>query len=497
MTENKDEQEDKKSETDSASNENQDDIRRAESVTLEEFGKQLKSEIIDELKKAPFTIGNLFTGETHIHRDVIGRDKVERASKRLKEVHPKKTANKLTKWLDENQSIEDRILLLSVAVFNGASVQIITEAQKMLQRLVSEHDSEKKPRGTLFESSMHKQLKGIGASIKDGEEDTQYGRFRTKIVELNDPALSPIIIKYYWDEFKFGNFHETLVRWFGDAVENTPYQMRKRVAFAVGILAKEDLRSIELDILSKWATSSNPTKRIATAYALGIPALEDELSPQVLKLLHYWSTVNNWRLGWTAAATYGGEVGLKFPAEALKDLKNIAKTGDLRLMGVLTQSISNLFDEGEANKDFHEKVLDSLIDWTENSKEIQGTIGLFVFLNLARTARMKADPVGDDWYTLLWLLHKRKKNPSAQILSLWRRALNLKQSRAEALRILNEWVKAVDKDSPRLYEPLEWLIGEIISRGDSREGDRIRHFIRRMEEQPETSLTAEKLLRTI
>ena len=492
MTENKDDQKEIKAESNSANNENQDNIRGAESVTLDEFGKQLKSEIIDELKKIPFTIGNLFTGETHIHRDVIGRDKVERAKRRSQ-----KATNNATELLDNNQLPEDRILLLSVAVFNGASLQIITDAQKKLQELISKNDTEKKFKTEFFESPIRKRLLDIGASIKDGEEETQYGHVPTKIVELDDPSLSLIIVKHYWDEFKFDIFHETLIRWLGDSVENTPYQMRIRAANAVGVLAKGDFRSVEFDILSKWAASSNPTTRIAAAYALRIPALEDELSPQVLKLLHYWSTVNNWRLCWTATATYAGDVGLKFPLEALKDLKHIAETGDLRLAGVLTQSISNLFDEGETNKGIYEKILDSLVDWTEDSKKIHGTIGLFVFLNLARNSRVKADPKGGDWYTLLWLLKNRKKNPSVQIYSLWRRALNLKQSRAEALKILLEWVKSVDEDK-RLYEPLEWLIKEIVSKGENREGDRLRYYLQKIANSPDTQgFTAENLLGSI
>lgn len=504
MTENKDETKDKKNENASTDNENQEDIHESKSVTLEELGKQFKSEgeFLKELSKAgnvTINIGNWFSGVTHIKGDAVGHDQVKNTKsvkRRSKKVNPKEATDKVAKWLDDNSSIEDRVLLLSVAVFNGASVQIITDAQKMLQRLVSENDPERKSKTVLFESSIHKRLENIGANVKDGNEDTQYGRIRAKIVELDDPSLSPVIVKYYWDEFKFDTFHELLIRWLRDSVENTPFQMRVRAAVAVGELLKIDFRSIELAILNNWATSSNPTTRASAAIAISIPALEDEWSSQILKLLHYWSTVNNWRFCWTATATYGGPLGQRFPVEALKDLKHIAKTGDMRLIGVLTQSISNLFDEGETNKDLYEKVLNSLVDWTEKPKEVQETIGLFVFLNLARNSRIKADPDGDDWFTLLCLLQKRDQYPSKQILSLWRRALNSKQSRIDAIKILVEWVKAVDKDA-RLYEPLEWLLVEISASGESREHERLRHYLLKMEEEPETSATAERLLRVV
>ena len=142
MTDNKDEQEDKKNETESA-NEKQGDIQELKSVTLEELGKQYKSENVGELlkelsKAGNITIGNLFIGATHIQGDAVGRDQAKHTNRRSKKIHSKEATDKIAKLLDENQSIEDRILLLSVAVFNGASVQIVTDAQKMLQRLVSE-----------------------------------------------------------------------------------------------------------------------------------------------------------------------------------------------------------------------------------------------------------------------------------------------------------------------------------------------------------------------
>lgn len=503
MTDNKDEQKDKKNETESTEKENQEDVQRlkSESATFEEYDKRYKSENLGELLKGlpkdrnvTINIGNVFGGETHL-RDAFGHGQAKHTKRRSKKVPPKDGTDKADKWLDENQLVEDRILLLSVAVFNGATLEIIIDAQKRLQELIFENESERKPKSGIFESSISKRLLGIGASIKEGLEDTQYGRVKTRIVELNDDSLPSTIIKHYWEEYKFDAFHEIVIRWLREAADDTPFQMRVRAAIVVGELLKSDFRPIEADILSKWATSPNPTTRTSAAIAINIPAFDNEWAPQVLKLLHYWSTVNNWRLCWTATAAYAayaGPIGLKFPDEALKDLRYIAKTGDLRLIGVLTQSIRSLFDEGETNENLYKKILDSLIDWTEKPKEAQGTVGLFVFLNLARIARIKADPEGDDWYTLLWLLQKRDKYPSNQIVSLWRRALNLKQSRMEAIKILQSWVKSVDADA-RLYDALEWLITEIVDKGESREGDRLRFYLQKMEESP----SADKLLRNI
>jgi hypothetical protein len=155
----------------------------------------------------------------------------------------------------------------------------------------------------------------------------------------------------------------------------------------------------------------------------------------------------------------------------------------------------NLFKVGEIVPEYRKKVLDALAEWTEKSKNILGITGLFVFLYLADTARINADPEGDSWPILLWLI-RRDESLTHQTCELWRRALNLKVTRSTALSTLHRWLKMVDKDS-RLYENLAWLFQAIAHRETEREGDRLRHFLRGLREQPEVTLTATKILETL
>jgi hypothetical protein len=404
-----------------------------------------------------------------------------------------RTSQQVACWFEDHQALEDRALLLSAAVYNRASYYIVINAEKRLRALLPQDEGNKPTASGMFGSTRSKRIQSIGADLKSGYEDTEFGHNPVETVELNNPAMQSAIIQYAWKEFD--RLREVIVHWLGEAVIDTSFDMRMRAAAAVGELSKHDFGYIRREILIPWGTHPDCAVRALASFALGIPAWESEKAPLVLGLLHHWSTLNNWRLCWTAAAAYGGLVGLRFPEAALRDLYRIAQSGDLRLLGVLMQSISNLFNAGEIVSEYRKKVLDSLVEWTEKPKDIAGHTGVFVFLHLADTALIESDPEGDPWPTLLWLI-RQDESQASKVLALWRQALNLKNTRSAAFSTLRNWLKAVEQDS-RLYENLAWLFQEIIYQGPEREAERLIHYLRRLNDQPEAILSAGKILKAL
>ncbi len=211
--------------------------------------------------------------------------------------------------------------------------------------------------------------------------------------------------------------------------------------------------------------------------------------------MHHWSTLrNNWRLNWTAAAAYGGLVGLRFPIMALRDLQNIAQAKDLRLFAVLNRSVLNLIHAGQVEPDYYFKVLDALIAWTSPPIDrIVALTGLLIFLNLVLEAKIEAVPDADKWPTLLWLSQENATHQE-KIISLWRRALNTKLARKPALETLRQLLQVVDKDV-RLYPPIERIVRELVIQGVEREQDRLRYYLNLWAtESKERVSSAERLL---
>lgn len=403
------------------------------------------------------------------------------------------TQNQVERWFAEHESLDDRLFILSTTVFNGASYQTILDAEKRL-RSYFPNDNEQTPKATsIFSSTRTQRIQRVGASLQAGYEDTEFGRSPIDVVELNNPTIQPAILRYVWKEFD--HLRDILVTWLKQSVFDAPFDTRIRAAAAAGELSKHDFTYIRREILLLWATDSNALVRASAAFSLGIPAWESDKAPLVLGLLHHWSTIPNWRLCWTAGVAYGSLVGLRFPDAALRDLYHIAKTGDLRLLGVLTQSTRNLFDAGENVPEYRKKVLASLSNWTKGKKEIAGLFGLFVFLNIAQFSRVKSDPEGEPWPALLWLIDQDAEI-AEHVFTLFSRSLEQKSSRSLALNTVNSWVQTVQKDS-RLFDNLLDVVKQIATREEKGKEGRLKASLLHWKEQSETDQIALRLLTSL
>jgi len=401
-------------------------------------------------------------------------------------------------WFENHKEIEERTFMISVAVLSGASYQSVSSANERLLSLIKPSPVEGEfPSDTSFIfGSRSQRVREACAHLSQGYEETEFGRSPVEIIELNNPSFQPAVLHYIWNEYD--RLREPLVGWLRDLGIQANSDVRVRVAAAVGELSKYSFGYIKEKILLPWANHHDKRARASAAFALGIPAWEGEFAPQVLGLLHHWSTLrNNWRLNWTAAAAYGGLVGLRFPDIALRDLHSIAKVKDLRLFAVLNRSIANLIYAGRVEPDYYFKVLDALIDWTNPPiDKIVALTGLLIFLDLMSEIEIEAIPDAERWPALLWLSYE-EATYRERVITLWRRALNTKSARKPALETLKRLVQMADDDA-RLYSPLEQILRELVQRGSERERGRLQYYLNRWAVNPkEPSASASRLLEAL
>jgi len=385
--------------------------------------------------------------------------------------------------------------MLSLAVFNGANYQAVVEADEHLQSLIKPPPAEDEPPGTdsIFGSTRSQRVREACAHLVQGYEEAEFGRSPVELIVLDNPTFQPAVLHYTWHEYD--RLRRPLLDWLRDLGFHPSFDVRARAAAAVGELSKYNFGYIRGEVLLPWANHQNSRARAAAALALGIPVWEGEFAPQVLGLLHHWATLrNNWRLCWTAAAAYGGLVGLRFPDTALRDFHTIAQAEDLRLFRVLSRSVANLFEAGRLVPDYYLKVLDALVAWIADPKSRIVTLtGLLIFLELALEARVEAEPEGGTWPTLLWLAREDEAYRD-RVTSLWRCALNTKSARKLALETLRQWLLIVDDDS-RLYPAIERVIRMLVTQGTHREQERLRFYLDRWASYPkERSKSATKIL---
>lgn len=400
-------------------------------------------------------------------------------------------------WFENHTELEKRTFMIALAVLSGASYQSVVSADERLQSILKPPTDERgsSESQSIF-SSRSQRVQESCAHLSQGYEETEFGRSPVEILELDNPAFQPAILRHVWNEYD--RLRKPLVDWLRGLGIQSSFEIRVRAAAAVGELSKHNFGYIKEEILLPWANHQDKQARAAAAFALGIPVWEGEFAPQVLGLLHHWSTLrNNWRLNWTAAAAYGGLVGLRFPDIALRDLHNIALAEDLRLFSVLTRSVVNLIHAGQVDPNYYLKVLDALISWTDPPTDrIVALMGLLIFLDSALEAKTEAIPDADKWPTLLWLAQKDTIYQE-RIVSLWHRALNTKPVRKPAIETLRQILHVIDEDT-RLYPPTEQIIRGIIKQGVEREKDRLKYYLKHWAADPkEKSKSAERLLAII
>jgi hypothetical protein len=398
-------------------------------------------------------------------------------------------------WFEAHTDLEERTFMLSVSVLNGANYQAVVEADERLQSLIKLPPAEDELPVTesVFGSTRSHRVKQACAHLVQGYEEAEFGRSPVELIVLDNPTFQPAVLHYAWHEYD--RLRKPLLAWLQRLGFHPSFDVRARAAAAVGELSKYNFGYVRRGVLLPWANHLDSRARAAAALALGIPAWEGEFAPQVLGLLHHWSTLrDNWRLNWTAAAAHGGLVGLRFPDTALRDLHAIAHAEDLRLFGVLNRSVANLFEAGRLVPDYYLKVLSALVAWTADPKAgIVTLTGLLIFLELALEARVEAEPEGGTWPALLWLVREDEAYRE-QIITLWRRALNTKSARKLALEALHQWLLTVDDDT-RLYPPIEQVIVTLATQGTEREKERLRFYLDRWASHPkEESESAAKTL---
>lgn len=383
-------------------------------------------------------------------------------------------------WFEAHKEVNQRIFMIALATLNGSNYQAVVDASHRLRLLIPQSDKESENDNVTVSGSVRSQrLKEVCAHLTQGYKFAEYGRVPIELIKMDNPAFQPAVLSYVWNELD--QLRTLLLEWLFELGLHTKsnFEVSSRVAAAVGKLSTYNFDLVLEKVLCRWALNEDQDVRALTAIALGVPALEDILAPQVLKLLHHWSTVDNVFLQWTAAVAYGGYVGLRFPDTALQNLLTIVQSENLELLMQVYNSVISLFQAGEDKHEYYFMVLDALHLWTDAKSKVTTLFGLIIFLALMREAKTKplSDPDDIEYPTILWLA-KKDEIYRSKIANLLRRSLKLKPTRKLALEALHDWLEFVDDDH-RLYDTLGKIIFVLIAHGTSREKERMFTYLSR------------------
>lgn len=405
-------------------------------------------------------------------------------------------------WFDKNPDLAQGVFMISLAVLNGCKYQTVFDASQRLQSLIQPLQQKEVLNSELVFSTKRKQrLKDVCAHLVQGYENTEFRRNAVNFVELDNPAFQPAVLSHIWQEYD--TLRQPLLRWLQELGSDRNLDVRIKAAAAVGELSKYDFGFIREQVLLPWAKCKEKQLQKLAALALSIPIFEGELAPQVLGLLHYWSTVDNTYLRWTAATAYGGYVGLRFPSTALSDLLAIAQSENSRLLPVVVESVVNIFETGRVFS-----VLKALQMWSSHPPQtLPHQLSLFIFWMLMRSTKVAKKSNSSALLELAIENQDQDKDRVYEnlLICLLQRSLNIKylklinnfRLRDHVEQEIYNWLKQIDEDPEhRLYPAIGPIIFTLAHQGTELEEGRIVAKLERWKSH-EKSNAASKILTKI
>lgn len=250
-------------------------------------------------------------------------------------------------WFEDGgRDLETKLLLVAAAVFNGALVEEVEDASKvLLQRLQPAAPVAKEPAVAVdpFQSGSRRsnRLNAIHAvQVETPVSGMHYGTATARVLQLRNPAWQRAVLDHVWEDVT--PLREPMLEWLTTYGAGGNERLRSRAAAALGALARHSFPLIEARILRNWANAKSGAERRSAAQLLGITAWDDALSVTAMGLLRHWaSSAQNPRLLATAAWACTGLAGLRFPQQTSAILQQIA--GSAVKLPNLLEPISQAF----------------------------------------------------------------------------------------------------------------------------------------------------------
>lgn len=396
------------------------------------------------------------------------------------------------------RTLREQCLMITLAVYNGATQQIINEADAQLRQLIDSPLADPKlPQSeqSLFVSARER-FRTVCANLQKAYEETNVGTTEVTVIQFDNPSFQRVVLEHVWEEYD--QLHALLLTWFKRLGCHADADVRGRAAAALGWLGRYDFSAVVNNVVLPWADDERWQVRAAAALALGVLAYDDRFTSNIIGLLQNWSRAQSSRnLRLTAVVAYGGLVGERYPNLALQRLCLLTQVNraEPQLLNAVAHSVVALFQRHQQDIEHARKVLEALVLWTESpGYAIAVWTGLVAYLRLAQVSSIEAIPGEGVWPTLLWLLHEDEECRT-RITVLWQRALKHRLTSRQALRgPLRQWLRRVDNDN-RLSPAFEQLLIALATQGDENDYERIETFLEnRVEDPRDQSRVADKIL---
>ncbi|MDH6123511.1 hypothetical protein [Kitasatospora sp. GP82] len=171
-------------------------------------------------------------------------------------------------------------------------------------------------------------------------------RTRT-VVAFRDPVYRECVLAELCARFDSA-FWDGVSRWLSGTVRSgltVDPQLQMSVASGLALLARLEVQEVERSYLRPWSGGQLGWVGQQTAvFTLWLMCLaEDGLAPVALSVAEEWAADRSRARRWSAVVAFTGELGLRYPHEAVKQLWAMLESGDPRLRESVQQALARLF----------------------------------------------------------------------------------------------------------------------------------------------------------
>lgn len=402
-------------------------------------------------------------------------------------------ARKAQEWIDAaGHDLDELVLRITLAVFNGTSFEVIERAKNDLMELLQGVLPPPRPPNGEAPTAARIPIPLMGRLRKAGATQTKSRPPDWKrVIELPNPELASEALTYAWELYSERDWRQRLIEWLKSYAAGRPADVRTRAAIAAGKLAITDYRFVRDNLLHPWvrATSYQSQYRTAIGMALGVIIREPELATEVQTLLSQWSDSGDQAERWAATRAYIYVGAYCRPvSEVIAQWRKIAAseapTRDVQLEGYVYVRLTNplhmsLVDAmirfflniaqlpDEERREPFEGTLEGLADWIADDSD-DAWLGSFMFTTLGKWIAPITDQAEHGLPMLLGLMDERPPASSygKQLASLFSLTLRKAASIIEAKELLCEWTESLDRpdaNAPSYFDRMQVLLTEIIA----------------------------------
>ncbi|NJP23513.1 hypothetical protein FLW53_04700 [Microbispora sp. SCL1-1] len=335
-----------------------------------------------------------------------------------------------------------RSFLIAGSVLSGSAAAVVATQTLRLATLIEE---ELARQTTVEQPRRHHMWEWLS----DWTEDTGIRVKETgqggdgQVVEFDEPPMAGSILRVVWEEQP--TIHEPLLAWLHQLTENEEFGTRMKAAEAIGLLATYDFHAICDRFLEEWRDSKEFERRELAAWALVSAARDPQVEPRVLECLGRWAR-NGRRAQSVVIRACGSWLGARHVEEALRVLRDIAKTSGYVLAESVARAVSQIHQDTE-NAEVPEntrRIISALVEWSADPEsKWPGRAAALAFVRLLaspdaiRVIDLAADPGAADDLVALWrhiLLHGVTRGEDAALTP-------------EAWDLLSDWLGRWEADA--------------------------------------------------